>query len=210
MTITKTQILNKINSWLGANYNLTSGAPDYIGDEILAVLNDLTNDNNFLRLSASCSSVVGQHAYGETEFSITNLKSVISVKIDDEEPLERISWQRYQELIVDETSDNYNEPEYFYYDELNKKIYVYPAPDVATYTIYLEYYAIDNDLDNIQLGEEFRYLLYNGVAFEVLRASGKEKTEAAQNYFAFYDDKKKQMKIAKSSARYGFTKYRDV
>ena len=203
--MTKAEILTWINDQLGENYS--SGN---IEAEILEVLNDLTVGNNFLVQEDNCASVVGQHAYDETSFGISNFKGLKSIKIDDGLPLESITWERYQYLIENETSSNYGEPEKYYFDEINKKAYLYPAPDVITYTIYLTYFAFDNDIDDILLGNEFKYLVFKGTAYQVLVGNGKGETNRAKSWKAWYEEKKSSMVISKSGATGNFTQYRDL
>ncbi len=204
MAITKANIISWINDKLSQNFSGTD-----IDDEIAAVLNDLTVESNFLRKSASCLTVVGQHNYGETAFAITNLKSIVDIKVDDEEPLIEIDWETYQERIANEGT-NRGEPDEFYLDELNKMIYVYPAPNVATYTLYLQYYAIDNNVNDIQLPDEFRYLIYKGVGYEILEKLGKGQEKRAGELLVWYEAKKSNMAVSINQGRNSFVKYRDL
>lgn len=203
--MTKAQIILWVNDKLGKTYSGTD-----IDDEIAAVLNDLTTNLNIVKGSDNATSVVGQHNYSDTEFGVTNIKSIIDVNIDSSDPLEEMTEREYKAKIADEAVADYDEPDSYYFDETTKTVYLYPAPDVATYTIYVNYWAVDDDVDDIELDDDFKFLVFKGVGYECLFKENEGESNKAQRYLAYYEAKKKDFSVARSNQALHYSNYRDI
>jgi hypothetical protein len=127
MTILKAEILAHLNSEL--NRSETN-----IDEHILEALKDLSMQDKFLWVEITVPTIIGRPYYSLP----TDYKKLMTIKIADNTPLKKITWQYYQELIADQTSANYGEPDYFAIH--GGFWYPYPIPD-AIYNATLFYNA---------------------------------------------------------------------
>lgn len=128
MTILKAEILTHLNKELYRT-------EDDIDEYILEALKDLSLRDDFLWIEATVSTIVGRPYYSEP----LDLKHLLTIKIDDNSPLYKISWAEYQILIRNETSDARRLPNRF--TQHGGFWYAYPTSD-EIYTARLFYNAI--------------------------------------------------------------------
>jgi len=127
MAITKANILTHLN--LALRKNETD-----IDEYILEAMKDLSLQDDFLFYESTVDTIIGRTYYSLP----VNYKGMMTIKIDDNTPLTKISFRDYQKLIADQTSSDRDEP-------VNFAIhggfwYAYPTPD-AVYTAKLFFAA---------------------------------------------------------------------
>ena len=118
MTIIKTEVLDHLNKEL---YRTETNVDEYI----LEALKDLSLRDDFLWVESTVETIIGRPYYSEP----LDFKHLLTIKIDDNRPLRKISWAGYQILIRDETTDARDEPNRF--TQHGGFWYPYPTPDAA-------------------------------------------------------------------------------
>ena len=118
MAITKAEILAHLNGEL--NRTETD-----IDQHILAAMKDLSLQDDFLWVETTVDTIDTRPYYSLP----LDYKSLLSIKIDDENSLELIDWGEYQMLIANETSADHNLPTKFCIH--GGFWYAYPTPDDA-------------------------------------------------------------------------------
>lgn len=155
MTIDKDDVLAHLNKELNR-----SETDDTIAEYILETLKDLSLQAHFLWIETTVPTIVGRAYYSVP----TDYKKLMTIKIDDNKPLSKITWEEYQSLIADETSDDYDEPSNF---ALHGGFwYPHPIPD-AIYTARLFYagFVLESEggtdaVDDIPFGDIYRSAIY--------------------------------------------------
>jgi hypothetical protein len=183
MTITKAEILTHLNAEL--NRSETD-----IDAHILQAMKDLSLADEFVWVETTVPTIIGRTYYSLP----TDYKRLMTIKVSDNTPLEKISWQYYQELIADQTSANRGEPDYFAIH--GGFWYPYPTPD-AIYTVTLFYNAFIlesesevNAVDNIDgyYTDIYRKALYDLTKAHYLLSKGlKEDAADYLNIFRSID-----------------------
>ena len=127
MTITKAQILTHLN---GELYR----TEENIDQHILSALKNLSMKDKFYWVETTIPTIIGRPYYSMPP----DYKKLMTIKIEDNKPLEKITWEEYQVYIKDQTSANYGEPIAF---SIHGGFwYPYQTPD-AEYTATLYYNA---------------------------------------------------------------------
>jgi len=127
LAILKAEILAHLNNEL--NRTETS-----IDEHILEAMKDLSLQDKFIWIETQVPTIVGRAYYSMP----LDYKKLMTIKIDDNKPLEKITWKEYQKAIADKTSADYSEPRCFAIH--GGFWYGYPTPD-AEYTATLYYNA---------------------------------------------------------------------
>jgi len=127
MTITKTQILAHLN---GELYRTETD----IDTHILSALKTLSMADKFIWVETTVPTIIGRPYYSIP----ADYKKLMTIKIDDDKPLEKITWQEYQVFIQNQTAANYHKPYSFAIH--GGFWYPYPIAD-AEYTATLFYNA---------------------------------------------------------------------
>ena len=187
MSIAKADILTAVNA------NLNRSETD-IDREIKAILVDLSIHIPEFHLSATASTIAGQGGYTLRNFP-EDVRAVDAVRIIgglNEEPLNRIaSWEDYLHMIADETSSDRDEPDAFIvYSDI---LYLYPTPDVATYTIEVFASKIENDVDDIDIPDSFQPALEDGATWEKAKNLQLGNESENQIFKAEYIEKRKSL-----------------
>lgn len=153
MAITKAEILAHLNKELNRS-------EEDIDEYILEALKDLSLKAHFLWIETTVPTIVGRPYYSVPP----DYKKLLTIKIDDNTPLGKVTWEEYQILIADETSDDYDEPSNFAIH--GGFWYPHPIPD-AIYTAKLFYAAFvlesedgTNAVDDIVFGDIYRSAIY--------------------------------------------------
>ena len=142
MSILKDEILTHLNKEL--NRTETD-----IDEHILEAMKDLSLQDEFLWVETTVDTIVGRPYYSLP----LDYKSLLSVKIDDENSLELIDWGEYQMLIANETSADRSMPTKFCIH--GGFWYAYPTADIIyVCTLYYNAYILEsesgvNAVDNI-------------------------------------------------------------
>jgi len=142
MTILKAEILNHLN---GELYRTETD----IDQHILAALKNLSMADKFLWVETQVPTIIGRPYYSMPP----DYKKLMTIKIGDNKPLEKITWQEYQAFIYDQTSANYGEPYCFAIH--GGFWYPYPTPDaIYTATLFYNAFVLEseggvNAVDNI-------------------------------------------------------------
>ena len=92
MTILKAEILNHLN---GELYRTETD----IDQHILAALKNLSMADKFLWVETQVPTIIGRPYYSMPP----DYKKLMTIKIGDNKPLEKITWQEYQAFIYDQT-----------------------------------------------------------------------------------------------------------
>ena len=160
MSITKANILTFVNN------NLKRAETD-IDVQIQHVLDDLSRENLLEEIDTSQSLVSGN----TTLTYPTGYKELVAITLNDGtnegEPLIKIpgGFKEYRRWMEDETSADYNEPEF--YAEFDSKFYLYHPADGA-YTATIDYYKYHSqDVETIEFGDQFKKCINFGACFEV-------------------------------------------
>ena len=153
MTIDKDDVLVHLNKEL--NRSETD-----IDEYRLETLKDLRLQTHFLWIETTVPTIVGRAYYSLP----TDYKKLMTIKIDDNKPLGKITWTEYLSLIADQTSDDYNEPSNFAIH--GGFWYPHPTPD-AIYTATLHYagFVLESEdgtdaVDDIVFGDIYRSAIY--------------------------------------------------
>lgn len=127
MTILKAEILLHLNKEL---YRTETDIDEYV----LEALRDLSLKDDFLWVETTVPTLIGRPYYSEP----LDFKHLLTIKINDNRPLGKISWAEYQILIRDQTAADRDLPNRF--TQHGGFWYAYPTPD-AVYTVTLFYSA---------------------------------------------------------------------
>lgn len=153
MTITKAEILTNLNA------KLDRSETD-IDEEILAALKWLSLKDDFLWVEAYVNTIIGRKYYSLP----LDYKDMIEIKVADNRPLRKITWEEYQTLIADETSANRAEPTRYCIH--GGFWYAYPTPD-AIYKVTLFYpnFVLESEgstdaVDDIAFSDIYRDAIY--------------------------------------------------
>lgn len=153
MTITKAEILVHLNA------KLDRSETD-IDEQILAALKWLSLKDDFLWVETNVDTIIGREYYSLP----LDYKDMIEIKINDNRPLRKITWEEYQVLIADETSANRAEPTRYCIH--GGFWYAYPTPD-AVYEVTLFYpnFVLESEggtdaVDDIVFGDIYRDAIY--------------------------------------------------
>ena len=104
MTITKTEVLAHVNTELDRNETDAT-----LKEHLLAALKWLSLEDNHLWVEATVDTIIGRPYYSLP----LDYKDMIEIKVEDNTPLVKITWEEYQSLIADQTSANYGEPKQY-------------------------------------------------------------------------------------------------
>lgn len=149
MTILKEEILAHLNKEL---YRTETEIDEYI----LEALKDLSLRDDFLWVESTVETIIGRPYYSEP----LDFKHLLTIKIDDNRPLGKISWTEYQILIRDETADARGEPNRF--TQHGGFWYAYPTSDaVYVATLFYNAFVLEseggvNAIDDIKFKNIYR------------------------------------------------------
>ena len=136
MTILKEEILAHLNKEL---YRTETEIDEYI----LEALKDLSLRDDFLWVESTVKTIIGRPYYSEP----LDFKHLLTIKIDDNAPLEKILRAEYQRLIRDETTDARDEPNRF--TQHGGFWYAYPTPDAAyVATLFYNAFVLESEVIN--------------------------------------------------------------
>ncbi len=176
MAISKSTILTEVN-------NRTARSETDIDTILRAVLLDLTLDIPALKETAYTTTTAGQAEYSLSSFP-EDIRSIEVAKIDDNTPLKRLnSFKDYLALIADQTSADYDEPEY--YIVYNNSIYLYPTPD-DSYTLYVYGTCLELDEDEIDLPDVYQEAIIEGCCWKLYESKGLGTHPSAQAHLQNY------------------------
>lgn len=185
MTIAKSEI---ISFWNEARKGSLTEDATALDVAIQLCLNDLSN-SNFLKSSDTSQSLTSTSttlAYPDLYKSLPDGGIILNDGSYDLEPLTRISWREYRNLMTSFNSGLRSTPKV--YAEQNKKFYLY-APPGQSYTTtiwFFKYHA--QSVDSIEFGEEFRNAIYFGTVYFKSKMQGNKKYEDIWKP-AYYDEK---------------------
>jgi len=152
VSIIKAEVLSIINSRL--NRTETS-----IDEELRSVLYDISTRGNLLNREATRNTEAEVRYYSVP----ANFKDMTELKIDNNEPLDRISYKQFLIVTADDTSQG--EPEQ--YAIQNNFIWLDPNPNkVYVMTMFYSIFH-PNNVDIIEFDEIFRECIYEGVLAKV-------------------------------------------
>ena len=149
MTILKEEVLDHLNKEL---YRTETEIDEYL----LEALKDLSLRDAFLWIETTVPTIIGRPYYSEP----LDFKHLLTIKIDDNAPLGKISWAEYQMLIRDETADARDEPNRF--TQHGGFWYPYPTPDaVYTATLFYSAFILESEggvkaIDDIKFKDIYR------------------------------------------------------
>jgi len=152
MTILKAEILAHLNSEL--NRTETD-----IDEHILEAMKDLSLQDKFLWVESVVETIPGRPYYSLP----LDYKKLLSIKIDDENSMERITWAKYQMLIANETSADREMPTKFCIH--GNYWYGYPTADaIYDATLYYNAYILESEdgtdtVDDIPFKDIYRNAL---------------------------------------------------
>jgi len=138
--ITKTEVLNHVNKELDRSETDTT-----LKEHLLAALKWLSLEDDFLWVETTVDTIIGRPYYSLP----LDYKDMIDIKVEDNKPLDKITWGEYQSLIANQTSANYDLPRRY---ALHGGFwYAYPTPD-AEYevTIFYPNFILESE----KLGED--------------------------------------------------------
>ncbi len=168
MAITKTEVLNHVNTELDR-----SETADTLKEHLLASLKWLSLKDDFLFVETTVPTIIGRTYYS---LPLDYKGKLISIKVADNDPLYKITFDEYQTAIRDETTDDRNEP--YCYALHGGFWYAYPTPD-AVYTITLFYprFILETEggtevVDDIPFGDIYRDAIYAKTKAIVCRSYG--------------------------------------
>jgi len=173
MTILKEEILDHLNKEL---HRTETDIDEYI----LEALKDLALRDDFLWVEATVSMIVGRLYYSEP----LDFKHQLTIKIDDNSPLPKISWLEYQILIRNQTSADYDEPNR--YTRHGGFWYPYPTPDeIYTATLFYNASVLEsedevNAVDDIKFKDRYRRAL--NTLTKAFYCRSKEMKDASVDY----------------------------
>jgi hypothetical protein len=117
-----------------------------------------------------------------------NFRDIVSVRIGDGEPLDRInSWEDYLELVANETVSDRSEPLRFIVKRVDTayRLYLHPTPD-ASYNANTDYHEINSTTTSIALADRYKNALKYGCCFFYLLGLGEETSKQGQSYWQLY------------------------
>lgn len=172
MTITKSEIITFWNQARKGSLAVTATTLDVA---IQLCLNDLSN-SNFLKSSDTTQTLTSTSttlAYPALYKDLMDGGIILNDGSFDLEPLTRISWRDYRNLMTSFNSGLRSTPKV--YAEQNKLFYLYAPPGQAyTTTIwYFKYHA--QNVAAIEFEEEFRNAVYFGTTFFKSQLQGNQK-----------------------------------
>ena len=127
MTITKEEVLAHVNKELDRSETDTT-----LKEHLLAALKWLSLEDNHLWVEATVDTIIGRPYYSLP----LDYKDMIEIKVEDNKPLGKITWEEYQSLIANQTSANYDLPKRY---ALHGGFwYAWPTPD-AEYEVTIFY-----------------------------------------------------------------------
>jgi hypothetical protein len=178
MSILKATIQTETARRLGRT---TSDVTDY---EIKSALQIITMAIPVLKGECTCDTVVGQGKYDLRSLP-NKFKSVDIVSVDDgdnDATFKKIgNFEDYQDMVIGETSADYDEPEYFIV--YNDFLYIFPTPD-DTYTLRLFSDIYERDADAITLPDEYEECVISLTCAEVLKNKGMAESDEAKGHLS--------------------------
>ena len=197
--MTKSEILTEVNA-------RTSRSETNIDTILEAVILDFQTIIPVVFAQYTTSSVSGQANYSVADLPAGD---IISVKTGTNSPLIKISdFRVYQQWIEDETSSDYDEPEY--YIIVGDVMYLYPTPD-DVYTITITVAENVLDADNIYLPDYYKEGMIEGACFKLYESKGLASTPQAQSHLVLYRDQLNKLEtIERRKQTVGKTAYNDV
>ncbi len=177
--MTKADILTEVRKRTGRGTSITD-----IDAEIDAVLKDITTTHTFLSTSKSFTLTADISGYNiKTAIGITGLKYVLSITDDDDKLLDEA--ENLEVFLRKSRTESSGTPNlWLVYDG---KLLLYPTPDEAiAITIYYSFIHPVVGTDDIQLPDNFKDCIIEGVCYEVFRGlSQAERGRAHQlEYFS--------------------------
>ena len=169
MSILKAEILTHLNKEL--NRTETD-----IDEHILEALKDLSLQDEFLWVETNVDTIQSRPYYSLP----LDYKSLLSIKIDDENSMEKIDWGEYQMLIANETSADRSMPDRFCIH--GGFFYAYPTPDaVYTCTLFYNNFILEsedgiNAVDDIKFRDIFRNAIYAKTKMFYCKSKGLKQT----------------------------------
>ena len=133
MTITKEEILAHLNT------ELDRSETD-IDEQILAALKWLSLKDDFLWVETTVDTIIGRGYYSLP----LDYKDMIEIKVEDNKPLGKLTWEEYQSLIANQTSANYDLPKRY---ALHGGFwYAYPTPDkIYEVTLFYPNFVLESE-----------------------------------------------------------------
>ena len=172
MTIAKSEIIEVHNEARKGSLANDSAELDVA---IKMCLNDLSN-SNLLKSSDTSQTLSSTSTYLEYPSLFKSLMDAGIILNDgsyDLDPLLKISWREYKELMTNFHSGLRSSPKA--YAENDKKFYLYPAPG-QTYTTEIWFWKYhDQSADSIEFEEEFRNVIYYGTIYFKAQLQGNQK-----------------------------------
>jgi len=190
MSITKAEIITFHNE---ARKGALAADSTSLDVAIQLCLNDLSNQN-FLKSSdttQALNSTSTTLSYPDLYKDLMEGGIILNDGNYDLEPLTRISWREYRDLMVNFNSGLRSAPKV--YAEQNKLFYLF-APPGQSYTTtiwFFKYHA--QDVSNIEFGEEFRNAVYFGTVFYKAQLQGNPKYIA--NWQPIYEREKNMRRM---------------
>lgn len=190
MTIAKADIITFHNE---ARKGALAADSTSLDVAIQLCLNDLSN-HNFLKSSDTTQTLTDTSttlAYPDLYKDLIDGGIILNDGNCDLEPLTRISWREYRDLMVNFNSGLRSAPKT--YAEQNKLFYLY-APPGQSYTAtiwFFKYHA--QDIANIEFGEDFRNAICFGTVYYKALLQGNPKYMA--NWLPIYEREKNMRRI---------------
>ena len=210
MTITKAQLITRVNTALHRSY-ATDGTT--LDRRIIASLKDLSKDGDFLKEENIRDTTIGRAYYSMP----TNFKSELIIVIDDYYPLIYKTFEQYQDIIANGNTDNALP---MYYTWQGDYFYINPAPD-DTYTIRIFFTAFQEEKvtnDDEDIVDACDYITWKDIFREAIEyrllyyvAGDLALEDDVKKYLALYTDEVEKLKgtimkqpvIAKYDDSYG-------
>lgn len=155
MTIIKEEVLAHLNLELDR-----SETDATLKEHLLAALKYLSLEDNHLWVESNVDTIIGRPYYSLP----LDYKDMIEIKVGDNKPLSKITWEEYQSLIANQTSANYGEPKQ--YAIHGGFWYAYQTPD-AEYevTIFYPNFVLEIEggvdvVDDIPFKDIYREAIY--------------------------------------------------
>lgn len=167
MTITKAEVLSHVNLELDR-----SETADTLKEHLLAALKWLSLEDDHLWVEANVVTIIGRPYYSLP----LDFKDMVEIKVEDDKPLSKITWEEYQSLIADQTSADYGLPKHY---ALHGGFwYPWPTPDaVYEVTIFYPNFILETEggievVDAIPFKDIYRDAVYAKTKAIVLRNLG--------------------------------------
>lgn len=187
------------------NRSVTAGQ---LEEYLLEALKDLSLQDEFLWVETTVPTIIGRTYYSEP----LDYKRLLSIKIDDNVPLGKITWREYQGLIRNETTDARGEPNRF--TQHGGFWYPYPTPD-AEYiaTLFYNAFILETEggtkaVDDITFKDIYRDAIYAKTIASYCRGIGW--TDKAMEFQMIYEKiiLPPLKKLVKRESK--FTRYTDL